>query len=114
VLKGRHVHPDVRLIITPSSSDIMKQAAAEGLMAIFIDAGAVVTNATCGACGGLHMGVVGKGERCLTASTRNFKGRMGSPDSEVLMASPATVAASAVAGVIWDPREAPVPQLQRA
>jgi len=105
ILKGRRVHPDVRFIITPSSSDVMKQAAKEGLIEIFIEAGALVTNATCGVCFGGSMGVVGEGERCLTSSTRNFKGRMGSPDSEVLMGSPATVAASALAGKIWDPRE---------
>lgn len=110
ILKGRRVHPDVRLIVTPSSSDVMKQAAEEGLIEIFIEAGAVTTNSTCGACYGGHMGVIGKGERCLTSSTRNFQGRMGSPDSEVLMASPATVAASAVAGVIWDPRKTPIMQ----
>jgi 3-isopropylmalate/(R)-2-methylmalate dehydratase large subunit len=105
ILKGRQVHPDVRMIITPASSDVMKQAAREGLIEIFIEAGALVTNSTCGACLGGSMGLVGEGERCLTSSTRNFKGRMGSPDSEVLMGSPATVAASAVAGKIWDPRE---------
>ena len=105
ILKGRRVHPDVRLIITPSSSEIMKQAAKEGLIETFIEAGALFTNATCGACLGGSMGVIGEGERCLTSSTRNFKGRMGSPESEVLMASPATVAASAVPGKIWDPRE---------
>lgn len=107
VLRGRSVHPDVRLIITPSSSDVMRMAAKEGLIETFIEAGALVTNATCGACLGGSMGVVGEGERCLTSSTRNFKGRMGSPDSEVLMASPATVAASAIAGGIADPRGYP-------
>jgi 3-isopropylmalate/(R)-2-methylmalate dehydratase large subunit len=112
ILKGNKVHPEIRLIITPASSEIMKQAAKEGLIEIFIEAGAVVTNSTCGACFGGHMGVVGKGERCITSSTRNFKGRMGSIESEVLMASPATVAASAIAGVIWDPREKSAVQLQ--
>jgi 3-isopropylmalate/(R)-2-methylmalate dehydratase large subunit len=105
ILKGKRVHPDVRFIITPSSSDVMKQAAKEGLIEIFIDAGALVTNSTCGACLGGSMGLVAEGERCLTSSTRNFKGRMGSPDSEVLMGSPATVAASALAGEISDPRQ---------
>jgi 3-isopropylmalate/(R)-2-methylmalate dehydratase large subunit len=105
VLNGRQVSPSVRLIITPSSSDVMRQAAREGLIEIFIDAGAVVTNSTCGACYGGHMGVVGDGERCITASTRNFKGRMGSVNSEVLLASPATVAASAIEGHVQDPRQ---------
>ncbi|QQK77815.1 3-isopropylmalate dehydratase large subunit [Salicibibacter cibarius] len=105
ILKGQKVHPNVRLIITPSSSEVMKQASREGLLEIFMEAGAVTTNSTCGACYGGHMGVIGKGERCLTSSTRNFKGRMGSPDSEVYMGSPATVAASAIAGSIHDPRK---------
>ena len=68
-------------------------------------AGAVVTNSTCGACFGYHMGVLAPGEVCITASTRNFKGRMGSPDARVYMGPPATVAASALAGVIADPRK---------
>ncbi len=104
ILKGRKVHANTRLIITPASSEIMKQAAKEGLIEIFIEADAMVTNATCGACYGGHMGVVGDGERCVTTSTRNFKGRMGSADSEIYMASPATVAASAIAGKLADPR----------
>jgi 3-isopropylmalate/(R)-2-methylmalate dehydratase large subunit len=104
VLRGREVHPGVRLIVTPASSEVMKQAAREGLIEAFIDAGAVVTNSTCGACYGGHMGVVGDGERCITSSTRNFRGRMGSANSEILMASPATVAASAIAGEVRDPR----------
>jgi 3-isopropylmalate/(R)-2-methylmalate dehydratase large subunit len=104
ILKGRSVHPESRLIITPASTQIAKDAAREGLIEIFLEAGAVFTNSTCGACNGGHMGLIGAGERCLTSSTRNFKGRMGSKDSEILMASPATVAASAVAGAICDPR----------
>ena len=71
----------------------------------FIAAGAVVTNSTCGACFGGHMGLLADGEVCITASTRNFKGRMGSPEASVYMGSPATVAASAVTGVITDPRD---------
>lgn len=105
ILKGRSVHPDTRLIITPASTDVAKQAAREGLIEIFLDAGAVFTNPTCGACNGGHMGLIGAGERCLTSSTRNFKGRMGSKDAEILMASPATVAASVIAGSICDPRK---------
>jgi 3-isopropylmalate/(R)-2-methylmalate dehydratase large subunit len=104
ILKGRSVHPESRLIITPASTQVAKDAAREGLIEIFLEAGAVFTNSTCGACNGGHMGLIGAGERCLTSSTRNFKGRMGSKDSEILMASPATVAASAVAGAICDPR----------
>lgn len=104
ILKGRSVHPESRLIITPASTQVAKDAAREGLIEIFLDAGAVFTNPTCGACNGGHMGLIGAGERCLTSSTRNFKGRMGSKDAEILMASPATVAASAIAGAIYDPR----------
>lgn len=104
ILKGRSVHPDSRLIITPASTQVAIDAAKEGLIEIFLRAGAVFTNPTCGACNGGHMGLIGAGERCLTSSTRNFKGRMGSKDAEILMASPATVAASAIAGVICDPR----------
>jgi 3-isopropylmalate/(R)-2-methylmalate dehydratase large subunit len=105
VLRGRKVAPGVRLIITPASQAVALDAVRRGFVETFLDAGAVVTNATCGACFGYHMGLVGDGEVCLTASTRNFRGRMGSAEAEVLMASPATVAASAVAGHVIDPRE---------
>ena len=74
-----------------------------GYIETLLDAGAVVTPATCGACGGGHMGVLGANETCITASTRNFKGRMGDPTARIFMGSPATVAASAIAGVIADP-----------
>jgi 3-isopropylmalate/(R)-2-methylmalate dehydratase large subunit len=104
ILRGRKVAPGVRLIITPASQAVALAAAKRGLVETFLEAGAVFTNATCGACFGYHMGLVGDGEVCLTASTRNFRGRMGSPTAEVLMASPATVAASAIAGHLVDPR----------
>ncbi|OWT62117.1 aconitase/3-isopropylmalate dehydratase large subunit family protein [Candidimonas nitroreducens] len=105
VLSGRKVASGVRLLITPGSQAIYKEAVREGYVETLLDAGAVVTPATCGACGGGHMGVLGPGETCITASTRNFKGRMGDPSARIFMASPATVAASAVRGVIADPRE---------
>ena len=76
-----------------------------GYLQDIADTGAVVTSSTCGACFGYHMGVVGAGEVCLTASTRNFKGRMGSTEAQIYMGSPATVAASAITGVITDPRQ---------
>ena len=104
ILRGRQVAPGVRFIVTPGSQDVYIQAAKEGLLQTIVEAGAVVTNSTCGACFGYHMGVLAPGEVCITASTRNFKGRMGSPDAKVYMGSPATVAASALAGVITDPR----------
>ncbi|HXR88556.1 MAG TPA: aconitase/3-isopropylmalate dehydratase large subunit family protein [Stellaceae bacterium] len=100
VLAGRRVAPGVRLIVTPGSQAIYRDALAAGYVAILSEAGAVVTNATCGACVGGHMGVLGPGEVCITASTRNFKGRMGDPAARIYMASPATVAASAIAGRI--------------
>lgn len=103
VLKGRKVARGMRFIVTPGSQTIYREALSKGFVADIAEAGAVVTNATCGACGGGHMGVLGPGEVCITASTRNFKGRMGDPTSQVYMASPATVAASAVKGVIADP-----------
>lgn len=109
ILKGREVHPDVRLIITPASQAVYQRAVKEGLVDIFLEAGATVTNSTCGACFGGHLGVLGPGERCLSSSTRNFKGRMGHPTAEIFLASPATVSASAVAGVIADPRREPQP-----
>jgi 3-isopropylmalate/(R)-2-methylmalate dehydratase large subunit len=104
VLRGRTVAPGVRLIVTPASQQVYREAMRRGYLQDIADAGAVVTNSTCGACFGYHMGVVGPGEVCLTSSTRNFTGRMGSAEAEIYMASPATVAASAVAGRITDPR----------
>ncbi|HXQ54093.1 MAG TPA: aconitase/3-isopropylmalate dehydratase large subunit family protein [Stellaceae bacterium] len=100
VVAGRRVAPGVRLIVTPGSQAIYRDALAAGYVAILAEAGAVVTSATCGACVGGHMGVLGPGEVCITASTRNFKGRMGDPSARIYMASPATVAASALAGRI--------------
>ena len=105
ILEGRTIAPGTRMIVTPGSQDILKQAIKLGYVETLMDAGAVVTSSTCGACFGGHMGLLADGEVCITASTRNFKGRMGSPEASVYMASPATVAASAVAGVITDPRD---------
>ena len=100
VLTGRRVAPGVRLLVTPGSQRIFAAAAKAGYVQTLLEAGAVVTPATCGACYGGHMGVLGPGETCITASTRNFSGRMGDPTARIYMASPATVAASAVAGHI--------------
>ena len=94
----------MRFIVTPASQRIYLQAVKLGLVETLVEAGAVVTNATCGCCYGGHMGLIGPGERCLSTTTRNFKGRMGSPDSEVLLCGPTTAAASALTGVITDPR----------
>jgi 3-isopropylmalate/(R)-2-methylmalate dehydratase large subunit len=105
IMSGRQVAPGVRMIVTPASQAVYRDAMRLGYVQALAEAGAVVTNSTCGACFGYHMGVVGDGEVCLTASTRNFRGRMGSPTAEIYMASTATVAASAITGHITDPRE---------
>ena len=105
VVRGRRVDPRVRFIVTPASQSVYRAASAAGIITTLVNAGAVVTNSTCGACGGTHMGILGENETCITASTRNFKGRMGEDSARIFMASPATVAASAIRGVITDPRE---------
>ena len=105
VLSGRKVSSKTRLIITPGSQHVYLQALRSGVIATLVEAGAVITNPTCGACGGGHMGVLGPDEVCITASTRNFKGRMGDPSAKIYMASPATVAASAIKGAITHPGE---------
>src|ERR1700743_3419898 len=104
ILRGNTVATGVRLLVTPASQAVYREAMRLGYLQDIADAGAVITNSTCGACFGYHMGVVGPGEVCLTSSTRNFTGRMGSPDAEIYMASPATVAASAITGYITDAR----------
>jgi 3-isopropylmalate/(R)-2-methylmalate dehydratase large subunit len=105
VLKGRKVHADIRCIIIPATQKIWKQAMNEGLFDIFIDAGAAVSTPTCGPCLGGHMGILAKGERAVSTTNRNFVGRMGHPESEVYLASPAIAAASAVLGKIAGPEE---------
>ncbi|MGZ3235560.1 MAG: 3-isopropylmalate dehydratase large subunit [Croceibacterium sp.] len=105
VVAGRRVAPGVRFLVTPGSQAVYRQALKAGYIETLLEAGAVVTPATCGACGGGHMGVLGENETCITASTRNFKGRMGDPSARIFMGSPATVAASAIAGVITHPQE---------
>lgn len=104
ILRGRRIADGVRLIVMPASMNIYKQAMKEGLLEIFLEAGAVIEGPTCGPCGGGGKGVLGAGERCISSTNRNFQGRMGSPASEVYLASPATVAATAMAGYITDPR----------
>jgi 3-isopropylmalate/(R)-2-methylmalate dehydratase large subunit len=105
VVRGRRVASGVRMIVTPGSQQVYADAVRLGYVGALVDAGAVVTSSACGACFGYDLGVLGDGEVCLTASTRNFRGRMGSTDAAVYMASPATVAASAIRGVISDPRD---------
>jgi len=104
VLKGNKVAAGTRAIVVPATTAAWKQAMREGLLEIFADAGCVVSTPTCGACLGAHMGVLGAGETCVSTTNRNFVGRMGSPTSKVYLASPATAAASAIAGTVADPR----------
>ena len=105
MLKGNTVAPNVRALVIPASTDIWNQALREGLFEVFTAAGAAVSLPTCGPCLGGHMGILAKGERCVATTNRNFVGRMGHPESEVYLASPATAAACAIAGKITDPRE---------
>ena len=105
ILKGRKVARKTRLIITPATQKISQQAQREGLVDIFIEAGAVFSNPTCGACLGGYMGILGKGERCVATTNRNFVGRMGDRTSEIYLANSAVAAASAVAGKIANPRD---------
>lgn len=105
ILKGRQRNPGTRLIVTPASRNIYIQAAAEGLLQIFAEAGALVTGPGCGACVGVHGGILGDGEVCLATQNRNFQGRMGNAEAFIWLSSPATAAATAIAGVITDPRE---------
>ena len=103
VLEGRRVAKDVRCIVLPATQKVYLQALEEGLLKIFIEAGAVVSTPTCGPCLGGYMGILASGERCISTTNRNFVGRMGAVDSEVYLASPAVAAASAVAGKIVSP-----------
>ncbi|MBU2008762.1 MAG: 3-isopropylmalate dehydratase large subunit [Chloroflexi bacterium] len=105
ILKGRQVHPGVRLIVIPATQEIYLRAAKEGLLEAFVLAGAAVSTPTCGPCLGGHMGVLAEGERAIATTNRNFRGRMGSTRSEVYLSSPAVVAASAVLGRIGGPEE---------
>jgi len=104
ILEGREVHPDTRLLVIPASAEVYKEAVKEGILSVLIEAGGVICNPGCGPCFGAHMGLLASGETCVASINRNFKGRMGSPESKVYLASPATVAASAIEGKIADPR----------
>jgi 3-isopropylmalate/(R)-2-methylmalate dehydratase large subunit len=105
VLKDRRVHPDVRMIVIPASREVYLEALRAGIIETLLKAGAVVCNPTCGPCMGTHLGLLAEGERCISSSNRNFKGRMGSSKAEIYLASPYVVAASAVKGEITDPRK---------
>lgn len=105
ILKNKTIHSDVRLIVTPASQEIYLKSIDEGIARIIVEAGGIFNTPSCGACFGGHLGVLAGGEVCLSTTNRNFRGRMGSPDSKVYLASPAVAAATALAGEIADPRE---------
>lgn len=105
ILKGKRIASSVRMIVVPASREVYLEALKRGYIEIFLKAGATIINPGCGPCLGAHQGVLASGERAITSTNRNFRGRMGSPDSEIYLASPATVAASAIKGEIADPRE---------
>ena len=106
ILAGKRVHPGVRLLVLPASRSVMLEATRTGLIETIVRAGGVLLPPGCGPCLGAHQGILAPGEKCLSTSNRNFKGRMGCNTAEIILASPATVAASALAGEIVDPREA--------
>ena len=105
ILKGRKVHHGTRLLVIPASTEVYKEAIAEGLLYTLVDSGAIICPPGCGPCFGAHMGLLASGETCIASINRNFKGRMGSPEGKVYLGSPATVAASAIEGKIADPRK---------
>jgi 3-isopropylmalate/(R)-2-methylmalate dehydratase large subunit len=109
LLRGNKVHPDIRLIVVPATQGIYKEALREGLLEMFVEAGAIVSTPTCGACFGGHNGVLGAGENALTTTNRNFKGRMGSGEAGVYLANAYVAAAAAVAGEIVEPSEVGAP-----
>ncbi len=105
ILKDKKVAANTRLIVTPASREVYGQAIEEGLLTIFNNAGASINNPGCGACVGVHQGILGDGENCLSTQNRNFKGRMGNVNGNIFLCSPATAAAAAIEGKITDPRK---------
>jgi 3-isopropylmalate/(R)-2-methylmalate dehydratase large subunit len=105
ILKGKKVHPKTRMVITPGSRLVYLEALKDGTLKTLIESGGVALPPGCGACVGLHEGVLGDGEICLATQPRNFQGRMGSPKSFIYLGSPAVAAATAIEGKIADPRK---------
>jgi 3-isopropylmalate/(R)-2-methylmalate dehydratase large subunit len=105
ILKGKHIDKRVRMLVVPASREVYLEALKRGILKTFVEAGALVEAPCCAACMGSHIGVLGPGETCISSSNRNFRGRQGSPNAKIYLASPATVAASALKGVITDPRD---------
>jgi homoaconitase/3-isopropylmalate dehydratase large subunit len=105
VVRGKRVAPGTRLLIVPASSEVLEAAVASGAIAELLAAGAVVGTPGCGPCMGNHLGVLAPGEVCVSSANRNFRGRMGTAEAEIYLASPAVVAASAIAGRIVHPAE---------
>jgi homoaconitate hydratase family protein len=103
-LRGKHIHKNARLLVLPASRDIMLKAVHDGTIEALVEAGAIILPPGCGPCLGAHQGALAPGEKCLSTANRNFKGRMGCVEAEIYLASPATVAASAIEGRIVDPR----------
>jgi methanogen homoaconitase large subunit len=105
MLRGRRISPDVRMMVVPASRDALQASIADGTLTTLLEAGATVGTPGCGACIGRHMGVLGTNEVCLFTGNRNFRGRMGSPDAHIYLASPEVAAATALTGYITDPRD---------
>ena len=105
ILKGKKVNPDVRLLVAPASRKVFLEALEKGIIATLVEAGAAIVTSGCGACVGVHAGILGDGEVCLVTQNRNFKGRMGNTEGFIYLSSPATAAYSAIKGYIADVRE---------
>ena len=105
ILKGRKVHPDTNLVVIPASRKVYNWAMDNGILKVIAESGANIESSNCGPCFGKHMGILAPGDRCLSTSNRNYKGRMGSPEAFIYLGSPATAAATAVEGKIADPRK---------